>query len=355
MLELKSYTLYSLYPSLQLVSVTLNWAFSLIHFHLFIQRITIMNYAALSSIVSGIEISTINGSNGPVFKVEASVYTLYTRNEIEQAGWIKVVVYGQMAEQFAQLPEGAAVLIEGPLTVFKYTSPAGTTSQYPLVNLYRFQLLPDYFQFSMVSLEGRLGADPRAVALESGSTISSSILAVDGTKKDETHWFNIEAWNQIAEALNQYTMKGKQISISGLFRFDSYVKTDTNELAMTFMVCINQLTLGATPRLTDDYTHEDAVEVNYTTGSQVPDNTCEHYGRIEADTIAIEENTLSSQYSKTQGQSTSKLQDNDRKDMLVRGGLMMAGSFLLMGPAGPATLAVLGLGAWNEHMKHQID
>lgn len=234
----------------------------------------------------------------------------------------------------------------------------------------------------MVSLEGRLGADPRTVALESGSTVSSSILDVDGTKKDEIHWFNIEAWNRIAEALNQYTMKGKQISISGRFRFYSYVKTDTNELAMTFTVCINQLTLGATPKevrnhikpvstdrlapssitahnfnskeLTDDYTHE-AVEVNYTAGSQVPDNTCEHYGRIEADTITIEENTLSSQYSKPQGQSTSKLQENDRKDMLVRGGLMMAGSFLLMGPAGPATLAALGLGAWNENMKRQID
>lgn len=116
------------------------------------------------------------------------------------------------------------------------------------------------------------------------------------------------------------------------------------------------------PELVEYYEYEDDLEAAYNQSSNVSEDICEYYEKARADITDIEEDKVSIQDSKV-GQPESKLQskpkskpqENDRQGMLIRGGLMMAGSFLLMGPAGPAALATLGLGAWNEHMKREID
>ena len=207
-----------------------------------------MNYASLTVIANAINLTSIPGTDGPLAKAEASLYTLYTKNGVELAGWVKVVAYGQMAERFAQVQAEQPLMIEGPLTSFRYTTDAGTTSTYPLINLSRFTEIPAYFQFSMVTLEGRIGRNPEFASLESGSVVSNASIAVDGIKRDETHWFNLETWNRTAEVFNRYCRKGKQVSVAGSIKFDQWVKSATNEQAFGYRINVSQLNLGASPK-----------------------------------------------------------------------------------------------------------
>jgi single-strand DNA-binding protein len=50
-----------------------------------------------------------------------------------------------------------------------------------------------------------------------------------GEKRDETTWFNIVAWNQLAETCNQYLHKGSKIFIEGRMSSRKYTDKDGNE------------------------------------------------------------------------------------------------------------------------------
>lgn len=81
-----------------------------------------------------------------------------------------------------------------------------------------------------VMLIGRAGKDPEMTYTPSGSAITKLTLAVSrrwtdkasGEKKDETTWFNIVAWQQLAETLSQYVHKGDQVYIGGRFTSRKY-------------------------------------------------------------------------------------------------------------------------------------
>lgn len=67
-----------------------------------------------------------------------------------------------------------------------------------------------------VALIGRLVRDIELKTTESGKTVSSFVLAVDGYSKDsDANFIDCVAWGKAAEILQQYTSKGKQIGITG--------------------------------------------------------------------------------------------------------------------------------------------
>lgn len=65
-----------------------------------------------------------------------------------------------------------------------------------------------------VNLIDRLTADPQMKYFESGKTIAKFYLAVNRTK-DETDFFEMEAWEKTAEVVGQYCKKGSQVGVSG--------------------------------------------------------------------------------------------------------------------------------------------
>ncbi|ABW31453.1 single-stranded DNA-binding protein [Acaryochloris marina] len=65
-----------------------------------------------------------------------------------------------------------------------------------------------------VNLIGRLTADPQMRYFEFGKVIAKFHLAINRTK-DETDFFEIEAWEKTAEVIGQYCQKGSQIGVSG--------------------------------------------------------------------------------------------------------------------------------------------
>ena len=80
---------------------------------------------------------------------------------------------------------------------------------------------------------GNLGADPAMRYTPNGNPVASFSLATgrtytgsDGEQKQETEWFNIVTWNQLAEQCNQFLTKGRQIYVEGRLKSNSWTGND---------------------------------------------------------------------------------------------------------------------------------
>ena len=77
-----------------------------------------------------------------------------------------------------------------------------------------------------IHLTGNLGADPKTVTLDSGTTATEFSLATndyyrdrDGNRQTRTEWHRVKAYGKIAEIVDQYLDRGKEVSIVGSMRY----------------------------------------------------------------------------------------------------------------------------------------
>ncbi|MEO8956579.1 MAG: single-stranded DNA-binding protein [Ktedonobacteraceae bacterium] len=89
-----------------------------------------------------------------------------------------------------------------------------------------------------IMLIGNLGRDPEMNYTPSGVAVTKFSLAVSrtyktsgGEKRDETEWFNVVAWNKLAETCNSYLRKGNKVYIEGRLTQRKY--TDKNGVERT--------------------------------------------------------------------------------------------------------------------------
>lgn len=87
-----------------------------------------------------------------------------------------------------------------------------------------------------VQLIGNLGDDPEIKVLENGTKLAKFSLATNdkyknakGEKVEETQWHNLVAWGKVAEIVEQYTSKGKQIAIEGKLQYNTYEDKEGNK------------------------------------------------------------------------------------------------------------------------------
>ena len=73
-----------------------------------------------------------------------------------------------------------------------------------------------------VQIIGHLGRDPEMRYTPSGRPVTTFTVAVsrswntvDGERHNETEWFNVVAWGNLAEICKQYLTKGQQVYIEG--------------------------------------------------------------------------------------------------------------------------------------------
>ena len=73
-----------------------------------------------------------------------------------------------------------------------------------------------------IMLIGNLGKDPELNVIADGTPVTKFSLAVNRTyktsteeRKEETEWFNIVAWRQLAEICERYLHKGSKVYIEG--------------------------------------------------------------------------------------------------------------------------------------------
>jgi single-strand DNA-binding protein len=84
-----------------------------------------------------------------------------------------------------------------------------------------------------IMLIGNLGRDPEMNVTADGTPFTKFSLAVSrtykstsGERREETEWFNIVAWRQLAETCNTYLHKGSKVYIEGRITQRKY--TDKN-------------------------------------------------------------------------------------------------------------------------------
>ena len=80
---------------------------------------------------------------------------------------------------------------------------------------------------------GNVGTDPEMRYTPNGNPVTSfrlatgrSYTASDGERKQETEWFTVVAWNQLAEQVNQYLAKGRQVYVEGRLSSRTYEGRD---------------------------------------------------------------------------------------------------------------------------------
>jgi len=89
-----------------------------------------------------------------------------------------------------------------------------------------------------IMLIGNLGKDPEMNYTPSGTAVTRFSLAVNrisktstGERREETEWFNVTAWNKLAETCNTYLHKGIKVYIEGRLTQRKY--TDKNGIERT--------------------------------------------------------------------------------------------------------------------------
>ncbi|SNY95352.1 single-stranded DNA-binding protein [Flagellimonas pacifica] len=102
-----------------------------------------------------------------------------------------------------------------------------------------------------VQLIGNLGNDPEMVMLENGNKLAKFSIATNetyksatGEKVTDTQWHNIVAWDKVAEIVENFLVKGKEVAIEGKLVSRSYETKEGEKRYVTEIKCNELLMLG---------------------------------------------------------------------------------------------------------------
>lgn len=102
-----------------------------------------------------------------------------------------------------------------------------------------------------VQLIGHVGQDPEVKDLEGGKKVANLTLATNdyytndkGEKVENTEWHKVTAWGKIAEIIEKYVVKGKEIVVEGKLTHRSYEDKDGTKRYVTEVVANDILLLG---------------------------------------------------------------------------------------------------------------
>lgn len=102
-----------------------------------------------------------------------------------------------------------------------------------------------------VMIVGHLGRDPEMRYTQTGRPVTTFSVATsrswktsEGDRREETEWFNIVAWGNLAEICNQYLSKGQQVYIEGRLQSRKWEDDDGNRRTSVEIVAREMLMLG---------------------------------------------------------------------------------------------------------------
>ncbi len=110
-----------------------------------------------------------------------------------------------------------------------------------------------------VIIIGNVGSEPEMRFTPNGKPVTSFTVATnwvyntpDGERKQETEWFNVVAWNRLAEQCNQFLAKGRLVYTEGRLRTRSWEGQDGQqhsrlEVIANRVVFLDKRGLGALP------------------------------------------------------------------------------------------------------------
>ncbi|WP_445731489.1 single-stranded DNA-binding protein [Mariniflexile sp.] len=102
-----------------------------------------------------------------------------------------------------------------------------------------------------VQLIGNVGNEPEIMNLDSGKKVAKFSIATNefyknsnGEKEQNTQWHNVVAWGKIAEIIEEYVGKGKEVAIEGKLTSRSYETKEGEKRYVTEVVANEILLLG---------------------------------------------------------------------------------------------------------------
>ncbi len=102
-----------------------------------------------------------------------------------------------------------------------------------------------------VQLIGHVGQEPEIKILEGGKKLAKLLIATNevyyndkGEKVTDTQWHNVSAWGKIAEVVENFVNKGKEIAIEGKLTHRSYDDKEGNKRYFTEVIANELLLLG---------------------------------------------------------------------------------------------------------------
>jgi len=102
-----------------------------------------------------------------------------------------------------------------------------------------------------VQLIGNVGQEPEVKTLGEGKKVANLTLATNdyyindkGDKVEQTEWHRVTAWGKVAEIIEKYVTKGKEIAIEGKLTYRNYDDKDGIKRYVTEVVANDILLLG---------------------------------------------------------------------------------------------------------------
>jgi len=98
---------------------------------------------------------------------------------------------------------------------------------------------------------GNLGRDPEMRYTPSGRPVTSFSVATtrswtsgDGDRREETEWFNVVAWGNLAEICKQYLHKGQPVYVEGRLQTRGWEDPEGKKHFRTELVANEVIILG---------------------------------------------------------------------------------------------------------------
>lgn len=102
-----------------------------------------------------------------------------------------------------------------------------------------------------VLIIGQLGRDPDMRYTPSGRPVTSFSVSTsrtwtspEGERREETEWFNVVAWGNLAEICKTHLSKGKQVYIEGRLQTRGWEDGDGKKHYRTELVASEMILLG---------------------------------------------------------------------------------------------------------------
>ena len=100
-----------------------------------------------------------------------------------------------------------------------------------------------------VRLIGRVGNNPEVKNFDGGKKVATLTLATNevyyndkNEKVENTQWHNLIAWGKVAEIIEKFVEKGKEIAIEGKLTYRTYDDKEGNKRYVTEIV-INEIVM----------------------------------------------------------------------------------------------------------------
>jgi single-strand DNA-binding protein len=97
-----------------------------------------------------------------------------------------------------------------------------------------------------IEIIGNCGKEPEMRFTTSGKPVVNFSVAVNSKygEQESTEWFNVVAWNKLAENCNQFLIKGRQVFVEGRLQTRTWDGQDGQKHYRTEIIASKVLFLG---------------------------------------------------------------------------------------------------------------